>query len=124
VHPSRLRRDGSPAPHDTEWVYELRTREIRGRHALSDAFDRVAFARRVLAVLRPARVSVAVYASGAELRVERGRAWADGPGAEWAMVAIPPQSSRAEIVYTLSSLAGLAHHPFIVDLLAAMPFEE
>ncbi len=43
--------------------------------------------------------------------------------AEWAMVSIPPQSSRAEIVYTLSAVAGLAHHPFVVDLLATMPLE-
>ncbi|MFI5299807.1 MAG: hypothetical protein ACHREM_17100 [Polyangiales bacterium] len=118
----RLRSARTPQS-DTEWVYELRTREVRGDTGAQAAFDRVAFARRVLAILRPAKVSVAVYPSSADLRVEKGRAWSHGPDAEWAMVAIPGHATRAEIVLALAELSGLARQPFLVDLLASLPFE-
>ncbi len=119
---TRLRSARTPQ-RDTEWVYELRTREVRGDRGVQAAFDRVAFARRVLAILRPEKMSVAVYASSADLHVERGRAWGRGPGSEWAMVAIPGHASRAEIVLALAELSGLARAPFLVDLLASMPID-
>ncbi|MCA9625846.1 MAG: hypothetical protein KC731_42780, partial [Myxococcales bacterium] len=79
----------------------------------------VAFAMRALAILRPARLQVVVYQGTRELRVERGpRSHAAGPaGGEWAMVGIPPHASREHIAWGLAELAGVAHVPFMVDLL-------
>ena len=85
----------------------------------TEQFDRIAFAMQLLALLHPARMTVAVYERYEELRVERGR---DLPcGSTWAMVGIPPYASRQHIALALAELAGVARVPFVVDLLASMP---
>jgi len=82
----------------------------------TENFDRIAFAMRLLRVLRPPHLRIAVYERYHELKVERGRDLANGPS--WAMVGIPPHASREHIALALAELAGVARVPFLVDLLA------
>jgi hypothetical protein len=88
-----------------------------------DAFDRLAFAMRALRILRPRGLSVVVCEGTWDLRVERGRDWARGAAAEWALVAIPPDATRAAIALALADLTGLGRDPFVIDVLigAAAP---
>ncbi|MEB2310827.1 MAG: hypothetical protein OZ921_12995 [Sorangiineae bacterium] len=97
-----------------EHVEPYRTSRIRA----DGDFDRLAFAMRVLGVLRPRRVKVAVYRRLRELEVERGADLAH-EGASWALVGIPPDASREQIAYALVELAGLERSPFLVDALVA-----
>ena len=81
-------------------------------------FDRLAFAMRALAVIRPRGMSVAVYRATSNLQVRRGADLACD-GASWAMVGIPPHASRENIAVALAELAGLEGSPYIVELLVA-----
>jgi len=73
---------------------------------------------RVLDLLNP-RVHVTLYSALRHLRIQRGRDFARGPDATWALVAIPPKASRYHIAFALAELAGKAHHPYVVDLVGA-----
>jgi hypothetical protein len=97
--------------------YEIIDEERRFEWQSSDAFDRLAFAMRVLAILRP-RMTVAVYARQRHLKIESGRDLANDPNGMWAMVGIPPNASKEHIARALAELAGCANAPFIVDLIA------
>jgi hypothetical protein len=90
----------------------LRTTSWRARDAMS-------FARRVLRILSPRRVSVALYEGRFDLRVEHGRDWNGAPDDRWAMVAIPEGESPERIALVLAEIAGVAHVPFVVDTLIA-----
>ncbi len=83
----------------------------------SEKFSRIEFALRVLELLKP-NIDVTVYTSLRSLQVRRGRDWAVGPDALWAMVAIPPRASRYHVAYALAELVGRAEQPFVVDLVA------
>ena len=81
-------------------------------------FDRVAFAMRVLRVLSPVRMTVAVYECR-ELRVEQGRDLERGGDARFGILGIPRGASRSHIVLAVAELAGTERTPFVVDLLTA-----
>jgi hypothetical protein len=83
-------------------------------------FDRVGFAMRALRVLRPEGLTVAVHPGRWELRVQRGRDWARGDGARWAIVSIPPDASREHIAIAVAELAGVATEPFMIETLIAV----
>jgi hypothetical protein len=91
-------------------------RDIR-RIGSSEQFDRIAFAMRLLRILSPQRMTIAVYERYHELTIERGRELPSG--SSWATVGIPPDASREHIALALAELAGVARVPFLVDLLAA-----
>lgn len=92
--------------------------EVRSFEATdAEDFDRIEFAMQVLGVLRPRRLSVAVYRGNSELRVESVRDLRRGGGARWAFVGIPPRASRAHIALALADLAGVAEVPYAVDVL-------
>ena len=93
-------------------VEEERRFDARDR----EPFDRIAFALRVISILRP-DMNVTVHRGFRRLVVQRGRDRAHGPDAFWAMIAIPPDASRAHVVTALAELAGLSHAPYVVDLL-------
>jgi hypothetical protein len=95
----------------------LETAERRYDASDPDEFDRIAFAMRALSVLRPRRMTVAVYPSVSSLRVERGRDLAASAPSTWAMVGIPPDASRETIALALAELAGFGRRPFVVELL-------
>ncbi|MEM1028830.1 MAG: hypothetical protein AAF928_14955 [Myxococcota bacterium] len=80
------------------------------------AFDRLAFANRVLDLIQPKDMSVVLYRGVRELRIER-RQRRPGSKRSWASVAIPPHVPPERIVYALAELAGVADVPFVVDLL-------
>lgn len=82
-----------------------------------EEFDRIDFAMQALRLLRPRRLTVAVYRRHAELRIECVRDLAQGEGARWAMVGIPPRASRAQIAHALAELAGVADVPYALDVL-------
>ncbi|HEX4336616.1 MAG TPA: hypothetical protein VH062_11925 [Polyangiaceae bacterium] len=83
----------------------------------TEEFDRLAFAIQVIRVLRPRKLSVAVYRRYAELRIECVRDLRGGDGARWAMVGIPSRASRAQIAHALADLAGVADIPYAIDVL-------
>jgi hypothetical protein len=80
-----------------------------------ERFDRGAFARRAIEIVRPRRTTVAICEGASRLRVESGRLWRrplpaprdPGDGDErWALLAIPADASRRAIAL---AVAGLAH---------------
>lgn len=87
-----------------------------------EEFDRVAFARRLLRLLAPPRLTVAIYECRRELRVEKGRDFARD--ARWGVLGVPRSASREHIAFAVAELAGVADRPFIVDLLAATRADE
>jgi hypothetical protein len=101
-----------------EYRFQLVDEERRFEARSSERFDRIEFALRVLDVLRP-NMNITVYESRRKLQIRRGRDWAHGPDATWALIAIPPDASRRHVVSALAELAGVAHLPFVVDLLNA-----
>lgn len=84
----------------------------------SEEFDRMEFALEVLRLLEIPRMTVALYPGKDRLSVSRGHDFARGPGATWAIVAVPPNASRMHIVYALAELAGVHDVPYVVDTLA------
>ena len=80
----------------------------------------MAFARRALSILAPEGMTVALYEGRFDLRIERGRDWSGARDATWAMVAIPPGTSRESIALALAELAGVAHVPFVIDTLLSV----
>ena len=121
---ARIRREDD----ETVWRIEERRRVARDGH---EAFDRIAFALRALEILKPRGMTVAVFAGRFDLQVERGRDWGRGPDATWAMVRIPPDASRENIVLALAELClnadgsatagGLPTTPWLLDTLMSQP---
>ena len=77
-----------------------------------EVFDRAAFARHAIDLLRPPRTTIAVCEGASRMRVESGRLWGrprTGPGDEaverWAMLAIPAHASRRAIALAVAELA-------------------
>jgi hypothetical protein len=83
-----------------------------------EAFDRAAFARRAVDIVRPPRTTVAICEGATRMRVESGRAWGLGPDDRWAMLAIPPRASRRAIVLAVAELARVPP-PYALDVLFA-----
>ena len=86
----------------------------------SESFNRVAYAIKLLRLINPP-LSVAVYGSCRQLRVERGRAL--GAESAWALLGVPPHATRASIARALVELSGLEREPFLLDLLCAVSSE-
>ena len=82
----------------------------------TEEFDRVDFARRVLDVLKPQGVRVLLRDGMREFVIEQGRLWSRG-GMRWAMVAIPGQASREEIIWNLVELVGYTPGPYRFDVM-------
>jgi len=85
----------------------------------SEVFDRLAFARWVLARIRPRRVEVALCGNSARLRVLVGRAWGRPAGERWALVAVPATASRRAIALAMTQLAEQELPPYFLDVLLA-----
>jgi hypothetical protein len=80
-----------------------------------EPFDRVAFARRALHLVRPRAAIVAICEGASRMRVESGRLWGRGDE-RWAMVAVPPRASRRAIALAVTELASLPG-AYVLDLL-------
>jgi hypothetical protein len=82
-----------------------------------ERFDRAAFARRALAIVRPPRTTVAICEGAARMRVESGPAWGRAEGERWALLAIPAAASRRAIALAVAELAARGHRPWALDVL-------
>jgi hypothetical protein len=84
-----------------------------------EPFDRAAFARHALDLLRPDQTRVAIYQGATRMRLERGRLWGAASGAQptyWAMLGIPAKASRRAIALAVAELAGRPR-PYALDVL-------
>jgi hypothetical protein len=78
-----------------------------------EVFDRGAFARRAIELLRPPRTTIAICEGASRMRVESGRQWGraregtdpDAPVEMWALLAIPADASRRAIALAVAQLA-------------------
>jgi hypothetical protein len=87
-----------------------------------EPFDRIAFARRALELVRPVQTRVALCdgARGMRVRVEAGPVWGRRPE-RWAVLAIPAQASRRAIALAVAELAGVPRAYAFDVLVAAEP---
>jgi hypothetical protein len=85
----------------------------------SEEFDRIQFALKVLRLLAPPRMTIAVYECRREMRVERGRDLERGRSATWGLLGVSRRASRQHIVLAAAELAGSPQPAFLVDLLSA-----
>lgn len=90
-------------------------REIEGSDP--EEFDRVGFAIEAVRVLSGARLTVAVYARPAGLRIDAVRDLRSGERARWVMLGVPPRASRAQIAHALADVAGVTDVPYALDVL-------
>jgi hypothetical protein len=98
-------------------VYVIEERREIAREAGQERFDRIAFALRALEILKPRSMTVAVFHGRFGLKIERGRDWGGGPDATWAMVSIPADATRENIILALTELSGLPATPWLLDTL-------
>ncbi len=97
-----------------------RTRERAMVETSDERFDRVAFAQRAIAIVRPPRTRIAICGGARQLHVAHGRQWGGAPGERWAMLAIPAHASRRAIALAVAEIAGEhADEPWIFDVLLA-----
>jgi hypothetical protein len=82
----------------------------------NERFDRTAFARHALDLVRPRAHAIAICEGASCVRVEWGRAWGHGPSQRWALLAIPPDASRRAIALAVIALAR-APRPYALDAL-------
>jgi len=69
-----------------------------------EGFDRAAFARRALDLVRPPDMTVAICEGASRLRVESGRQWGGPAGSTWALLAIPARASKRAIALAVAQL--------------------
>ncbi len=74
--------------------------------AAYESFDRMAFAERALALVRPRGTTVAICEGHRRVRLERGRQWGGSPEARWAILSVPPNASRRAILNAVLTLAA------------------
>jgi hypothetical protein len=70
----------------------------------SEAFDRIAFAERAIALVKPPQTTVAICEGARSVHVESGRQWGAPKGARWAVVRVPPDASRRAIASAVLAL--------------------
>jgi hypothetical protein len=85
-------------------------------------FDRIGYAMRALRLLRPRGLTVAVRDGRFALSVERGRDWARSDGSGWAVLSIPPDATREQIVLAIAELAGIPRGAWTMDVLLSGEF--
>jgi hypothetical protein len=95
--------------------YELVERASEFALADHSRFDRLAYAMRVLAILRPG-LKVVLYEAVHGMRIERGRKHGH-PGSHLACVGIPKHASRAHIAVGLAQLTQRDRVPYLLDVL-------
>ena len=84
-----------------------------------EVFDRIAFAERIVALVRPRDTTVAICEGMRRVRLQSGRQWGGPPGARWAILSIPRTASRRAIASAVLGLHLGGTKPFALDLLAS-----
>ena len=105
-----------PRPHERPFVREYDDRTFEQLDS-TETFDRMVFAERVLLFLSPVSATVVLYERHSGVHVERGGSRMRGLTRSYALVGISPRASRSHIALALAEVAGVAHQPFVVDLL-------
>lgn len=82
----------------------------------TESFDRIAFAERAVALVRPPELTVAICEGARRVRVTGGRQWGAPEGHRWAMLTVPHDASRRAIAKAVLELAHGAR-PFALDVL-------
>jgi hypothetical protein len=103
------------------WADERREREedaILWQSSHED-FDRMAFAERIVALVRPRGTTVAICEGMRRVRLQAGRQWGGGPGARWAILSIPKTASRRAIATAVLGLHLGETKPFAFDVIAS-----
>jgi hypothetical protein len=95
-------------------------REDDRRLTSSERFDRLAFAERALALVRPRGMTVALCAGDRRIHIEHGRQWGKAAGSSWAILAVPPNASRRAIVNAILTL--VAYDPLRLHENATHPY--
>jgi hypothetical protein len=70
----------------------------------TESFDRIAFAERAVALVRPPKMAVAICEGTRHVDVEVGRQWGKAPGSRWAILSIPHNASRQAIANAVLGL--------------------
>ncbi|MBS2016632.1 MAG: hypothetical protein JST00_27360 [Deltaproteobacteria bacterium] len=88
----------------------------------TESFDRIAFAERAVALVRPREVTVAICEGSRRVRLTGGRQWGAPEGHRWAMLSVPRDASRRAIANAVLELGALERRPWILDLLVKDSF--
>lgn len=84
----------------------------------AESFDRVAFAERAVALVRPPRTTVAICVGARRVGVVAGRQWGATPGSRWAILSVPTNASRRAIASAVLELGdGSVPVPWALDVL-------
>lgn len=83
----------------------------------SEEFDRIAFAERVVQLVRPKGTTVAICEGMRRVRLQDGRQWGGPPGARWAILSVPKNASRRAIASAVLGLGHGAATPYALDVL-------
>lgn len=103
------------------WAEERRERQENAIlwQSSSEDFDRIAFAERIVALVRPKGTTVAICEGMRRVRLQYGRQWGGPPGARWAILSVPKTASRRAIASAVLGLHGGETKPFALDVLAS-----
>jgi len=101
------------------WAEERLERERDGTlwQSSDEPFDRLAFAERAVALVRPRGTTVAICEGRRRVRVEAGRQWGGPPGARWAILSVPKDASRRAIATAVLGLSDASARPYALDVL-------
>jgi hypothetical protein len=92
-------------------------RERAAFETSDERFDRAAFARRALDLVRPKNTTVAICEGAARVTLESGRSWGRRPpGEKWAMLVVSPRASRRAIALAVAELVE-APRAYVLDIL-------
>ena len=85
----------------------------------TESFDRIAFAERALALVRPPRTTVAICEGARQVKVALGRQWGKQPDARWAVVSVPRDASRRAIATAVLGLHDGTSRAWALDVLVS-----
>jgi len=83
----------------------------------TESFDRIAFAERAIALVRPEKTTVAICQGTRRVRVDAGRQWGGDADARWAILSVPHDASRRAIARAVLELGARRSRPFALDVL-------
>jgi hypothetical protein len=83
----------------------------------TESFDRLAFAERAVALVKPLRMRVAICEGSRRIHVEGGRQWGASTGSRWAVVSIPANASRRAIAAAVLALHDGTARAWALDVL-------
>ncbi len=83
----------------------------------TESFDRMAFAERAVALVRPPEVTVAICQGARRVRLFGGRQWGAPAGHRWAILSVPHDASRQAIAKAVLELGATGAKPWTLDVL-------